>query len=107
VYVQAFPTTEGKWQVSTQGGTQPRWRRDGKELFYVSAQGEVIAVTVAAAADGLDVSSQKALFTYHGAGEDYTYAASADGQRFLVNSVVSDISQPIVVVLNWAAGLKR
>jgi len=38
VYVQAFPTAQGKWQVSTHGGTQPRWRQDSKEMFYVSAQ---------------------------------------------------------------------
>jgi serine/threonine protein kinase len=107
VYVQAFPTARGQWQVSTSGGTQPRWRRDGKELFYVSARGELVAATVSAGAEGIGVSAQKPLFAYHGGGEDYTYDVSPDGQRFLVNTVVSDTSQPIVLVLNWPAGLKK
>jgi len=107
VYVQAFPTAQGKWQVSTRGGTQPRWRQDGKELFYASAQRQMIAVAVAPGVEGLDLSVQKPLFTHDAFGkDDYTYAVSADGQRFLVNAAVSDPSQPIVVVLNWAAGLK-
>jgi serine/threonine protein kinase len=107
VYVQSFPAATGKWQVSTSGGTQPRWRRDGKELFYVSAEGALTAASVTRVADGIDVSVQKPLFAYHGGGEDYTYAVSQDGRRFLGNTVVSDTSQPIVVVLNWAAELKK
>ena len=107
VYVQEFPRAQGKWQVSTNGGTQPRWRRDGKELFYVSAGGELIAVNVKAGGEGIDVSVQKRLFPLHIVPEDYTYGVTADGQRFLVNTVVSDTSQPIVVVSNWTAALKR
>jgi len=107
VYVQEFPRAQGKWQVSTNGGTQPRWRRDGKELFYVSAGGELIAVNVKAGVEGIDVSVQKRLFPLHIVPEDYTYGVTADGQRFLVNTVVSDTSQPIVVVSNWTAALKR
>jgi serine/threonine protein kinase len=105
VYVQSFPTATGKWQVSTSGGTQPRWRRDGKELFYVSAEGALTAASVTRVADGIDVSVQKPLFAYHSGGEDYTYAVSRDGRRFLGNTVVSDASQPIVVVLNWQSAL--
>ena len=65
------------------------------------------AVAVASGVEGLDLSVQKPLFTHDAFGkDDYTYAVSGDGQRFLVNAAVSDPSQPIVVVLNWAAGLK-
>jgi len=65
------------------------------------------AVAVASGVEGLDLSVQKPLFTHDAFGkDDYTYAVSGDGQRFLVNAAGSDPSQPIVVVLNWAAGLK-
>jgi hypothetical protein len=107
VYVQEFPNAQGKWQVSTTGGTQPRWRRDGKELFYVARSEELIAVSIKAGVAGIDVSVRKRLFPIHIFSEDYAYAVSSDGQRFLVNSVASDTSQPIVVVINWTAALKK
>src|SRR5262249_17792930 len=107
VYVQPFPTATGTWQVSTNGGTQPHWRRDGKELFYLSADGELTAATLTAGADGIDVSAQKPLFAFHRGGEGYTYVVGPDGQRFLINIVVSDTSQPIVVVQNWMSALKK
>jgi Tol biopolymer transport system component len=46
IYVQSFPKLTGKWQVSTDGGTQPRWRHDGKELFYLALDQQLMAVTV-------------------------------------------------------------
>ena len=66
-----------------------------------------MAVNVKAGAEGIDISLQKHLFPLHIFSEDYTYAVSPDGQRFLVNTIVSDTSQPIVVVLNWTSALKN
>ena len=107
VFVQAFPTARGQWQISTNGGTQPRWRRNGKELFYVSADRQLTAVPVKSGVDSLETGVHKRLFEHGGFGQDFSYDVDPDGERFLVNTIVSDTSQPIVVVLNWSAGLKK
>ena len=109
VYVQSFPLSGGKWLVSTAGGAQPHWRRDGKELFYVAADRRLMAVDVTAGAS-LEASAPKALFQTQVVRYDAPnrYDVSADGQRFLINTPVGEVSQtPITVVLNWTAGLKR
>jgi serine/threonine protein kinase len=111
VYVQPFPASGGKWQVSTGGGTQPRWRRDGKELFYVSADKRLMAVEVKADAT-FEAGVPKALFgtRFLPAAAPYlqSYAVASDGQRFLVTRLVEEEPAiPITVVLNWTAGLKK
>jgi eukaryotic-like serine/threonine-protein kinase len=109
VYVQPFPEAGGKWQISSAGGTQPRWRRDGKELYYVAPDARLMAVTVAATPDGktLDPGVPVPLFRTplaSGAGVSAgrpEYAVAPDG-RFLMNTVVDDTApSPITVVLNW------
>jgi Tol biopolymer transport system component len=117
IYVQSFPAGAGKFQVSTgAGGTQPRWRRDGKELFYLAADGKLMAVETQTTPK-FEAAAPKALFDpqiprggvppfmY------YRYDVTADGKRFLVNSSPtapeSSAAAPITVVVNWLAGLKR
>jgi serine/threonine protein kinase len=108
VYVQSFPSGNSGWQISSDGGTQPRWSRDGKELFYLSADRRLMAVPLKPGTESFETGVQQPLFEMPpGFGEDYTYDVSADGRRFLVNTIVSDTSQPVVVVLNWAAALKK
>jgi Tol biopolymer transport system component len=109
VYVRPFPPSEGKWQISTGGGGQILWRRDGKEIFYVAPDGKLMAATVKA---GLrfEASSPTALFTIPNAwswSSRQCYAASHDGQRFLIKKFLSEGPVPINVVLNWTAELKR
>ncbi|HEV8231744.1 MAG TPA: hypothetical protein VGQ75_05310, partial [Thermoanaerobaculia bacterium] len=111
VYVQPFPASGGKWQVSTSGGSQPRWRRDGKELFYVSADKRLMAVEVKADAT-FEAGVAKALFGTRflpaAAPHLMSYAVAGDGQRFLVTRLVEEEPAiPITVVLNWTAGLKK
>ncbi len=111
VYVQPFPASGGKWQVSTGGGSQPRWRRDGKELFYVSADKRLMAVEVKADAT-FEAGVPKALFGTRflpaAAPHLLSYAVAGDGQRFLVTRLVEEEPAiPITVVLNWTAGLKK
>ncbi|HEY3157330.1 MAG TPA: protein kinase, partial [Vicinamibacterales bacterium] len=104
VYVAAFPGPGGKWQVSSGGGgAQPRWRRDGKELFDLSLDRKLMAVAIAAGID-FEASEAKVLFEtrarYTG---DIAYDAAPDGQRFLINTVVAEeTGSPITVVVNWA-----
>jgi hypothetical protein len=117
IYVQSFPASGGKWRVSTHGGTHPRWRRsDGKELFYLDGRGNTLmAVTVNGDSHTFEAAVPVALFDvpvgrfrsgpFNGM---YHYDVTADGQRFLVNTLVeAPPPPPITIVLNWTAGLKR
>jgi eukaryotic-like serine/threonine-protein kinase len=121
IYVRPFPESGGKWQVSTAGGSQPRWRVDGKELFYVAADARLMAVPIRVTPDGraVDAGTPVALFrTRLATGANITlsgwqsralYAVARDG-RFLMNVNVdagaADVS-PLTIVLNWDAGLKK
>jgi hypothetical protein len=111
VYVRPFPAAAGKWQVSTGGGEQPRWRRDGRELFYLSADHKLIAVEVNTEGPTFEHHTPNALFVTRVGGIDTPgdyYAVTADGQRFLLNNLVEEAGHtPITVVVNWTADLKR
>ena len=108
VYVQSFPTPTGQRQISTEGGTQPRWRRDGKELFYLAPDRKLMAVTVKAGAT-FEADAPRAMFQteLNVAALRQSYAVSADGKRFLLNTLPGMESPPITVVLNWPALLKN
>ncbi len=111
VYVQAIPANGAKWQVSPAGGTQPRWRRDGKELFYISADQKLMAVPVKSGA-AFEAGAPQALFeldpVFPPIGGRFAYQPAADGQRFLVLSAAGGtLAPPINVVINWQAGLKK
>ena len=109
VYVQSFPVSGGKWQVSTDGGAQAHWRRDGKEIFYIAANRNLVAVEVKTGS-GFEPAAPKALFPTRVSGYSAPnrYVVTSDGQRFLVNSSTEEVSQtPMTVVLNWTTGLKK
>jgi serine/threonine-protein kinase len=110
VYVRSFPTPGGKYQISNDGGYLPRWRRDGKELFFYSADGNLTAVPVAGETVldvGTGVSLFRASLPRGGPGIRQQYDVTRDGQRFLLNLVADDTSTAtITVVLNGTAGLK-
>ena len=104
VYVREFQGSGGGSRVSTGGGSFPRWRRDGKELFY-SSGGKVMAVDVKASGSGFEPGAPRLLFERSGVG---IFDVSGDGQRFLIPVLVEESSpEPITVVLNWTADLKR
>jgi Tol biopolymer transport system component len=106
VYIARFPEFTDKRQVSSAGGMQPRWRRDGRELFYVALDGTVMAVPIAAApapAAGMPVPLFRA--TLSPSPNVPQYDVTADGARFLVLEPSSPGGEPITFVLNWAAGL--
>ena len=108
VFVQSFPALTGKWQVSTNGGTQPRWRRDGKELFYLAPDRKLMAVTVKTV-DVFERATPQPLFdtTLPPDSTRQSYSVSADGQRFLLPVPVETNSSPFTIILNWTALLKR
>jgi len=110
VYVRASPPGAAEWRVSSRGGAQPRWRADGKELFYVSDQGMMAAPITA---DGeAPIGRPQLLFRIESEHAQWSgknqYVPSADGQRFLINlPEASASSSPIVVVINWPAKLQH
>jgi Tol biopolymer transport system component len=112
IYVQSFPASGAKWQISVSGGSQPRWRRDGKELFYLGGDRKVTAVDVNTEAPTFAHGTPKALWgTRISKGEDRAgdqYVVTSDGQRFLVNTLAEEGAyNHVSVVLNWTAGLKK
>ena len=112
VYVQPFPQTGAKARVSASGGFEPRWRRDGKELFYLAPDGTLTAVPVNTTSTFEHGAAQplfKTRVPYLGTSLwRSSYEVVGDGRRFLVNTLVEDAGPaPITVVLDWAADLGR
>jgi len=107
VYVTSFPGAAGKWQVSRGGGTEPRWRGDGKEIFYMSPSGVLMAVPVGSD-QGFTTGAPAPLFQIHGRApisstDAFTYDVTKDGKRFLVNRYVSpEHVAPLTILLNTA-----
>ena len=105
VSIRPFPGPGAPVQASIEGGTQPRWRRDGRELFYLDLQRRLTAVPVTFGADGtLDVGSPQLLFQTRIGGSNFLqkeYLVAPDGQRFLLDTPVGDASPPLAVILNW------
>jgi hypothetical protein len=114
VYVQAFvpgsPASGARTQISTNGGTEPRWRRDGKELYYLSFDGKMIAVPVKPDGTRFEAGTPVSLFATTArpfAPGGWSYDVSRDGQRFLLLEPGSSQSDPITVIVNWEAALKQ
>ena len=108
IYVQPFLRPGAKQRISRAGGVQARWRRDGKELFYLAPDQRLMAVPIQLDAElpnGVDVGTPAALFTTSLAGVPQNgsgrhYMVSRDGQRFLMDTL-REVTIPITVVLNW------
>ena len=110
IYVQPFPGPGRKFQISTNGGAQPRWNKDSKEIFYVSLDSKMMAAPVKLSADGqsLETGTPAVLFPVRIAGgptpgiNKQQYAVSSDGQRFLVNLAADEaVASPITLIYNW------
>ena len=106
VYVVPFPGPGGKWQVSRGDGRGPLWRRDGKELFYLSADNKLLAVTVDASGSTFSAGDAHVLFDSQSYGVFARYYNSADGQRFVVVYEGSQPSSTLTFISNWTAEVK-
>jgi len=112
IYVTSFPDAEGKWQISAGGGEQPRWRGDGKELFYLSSDGRVMAAPVSTSIHfsfgtpvALFQANPKQPVSYL---DIFSYDVARDGQKFLINTEVRPADAgPVSVLLNWPAKLQK
>jgi serine/threonine protein kinase len=111
VYVQTFPQRTGRWEISTTGGVMPMWRRDGKELYYLTPDEKLMAVDVNTTSAAFQASIPKELFQAQLIPLSYwrnIYLPSPDGQRFLMITPATQVNpEPITVVLNWPTLLKK
>jgi hypothetical protein len=103
IYVQTWPPGGGKWQISNGGGFQPRWRADGKELYFRNTDFQFFSVPVTLDprfAAGIPRSLFKRRL--QGGANSPTWCVSADGQRFLLNAALANAqTAPFTVILNW------
>jgi Tol biopolymer transport system component len=105
VYVQPIPPSGAKWQISTTGGAQPRWRRDGKELFYLAPDRKLMVAGIQAGAT-IQASAPKPLFETRTLPPSIVnpqlYEPTADGRRFLITTLAGEsAATPLTVVVNW------
>jgi serine/threonine protein kinase/Tol biopolymer transport system component len=114
VYMQSFPKPGSKRQISTDGGAMPRWRRDGRELFFLAANQIMMAVPVATNGQSLSLGAPVPLFRTRlivqgseSSGLPTSYDVAPDGKRFLLNGPPEDAGPAMTVVLNWAGALSR
>ncbi|HXT86354.1 MAG TPA: protein kinase, partial [Verrucomicrobiae bacterium] len=109
VYVAPFLHGSGKWLISTNGGTRPRWRRDGRELFYLSLDSKMMSAGISEGPASVSVGEVRSLFQTNSAPTNgWLYDVSADGKKFLiVSEAVQKSSAPLTVVTNWPALLKK
>jgi eukaryotic-like serine/threonine-protein kinase len=114
IYVRPFPNASGgRWLISTNGGTQPRWRGDGRELFYISGDSKLMSVGITTTPAFEKVGSPRALFSApvpaNGTGA-FSYDVTRDGGRFLIDAAeITSATRPapITVVLNWPALMEK
>ncbi len=109
IYLTPFPGASGKWQVSTVGGTVPRWRGDGRELFFMGPANELMAVDVRADKGRLELGTPHALFSSNAMpGPLGPFDVHPDGKRFLLNLNPTEAnSEPITLVVNWIADIGK
>ena len=108
VYVQSFPSSGAKWQISTDGGSFPNWRGDGKELFYMSPDQKLMSVEVQPDSR-LPAGKPRALFEARYFNIPIPpYTVSSDGKRFLIVTPAEEESNasPLTVVMSWTTELK-
>jgi hypothetical protein len=107
VWVAAFPSGQPRRQISPSGGSHPNWKGDGTELYFISAEGQLVAVPFISDGSGINTGTQTNLFRIPGtidivAGSHNIYEPAHDGRRFLVAVKSKDTkAPPITVVINW------
>ena len=117
IYVVPFPSSigsegthsaalRGKWKISDAGGHAPRWRRNGKELFYLASDNTVMAVPVSMRSSKFEFEPARPLFRANPGFYSVSYDVSPDGNRFVVNTAPEERTAPITVVENWLSDMK-
>jgi Tol biopolymer transport system component/tRNA A-37 threonylcarbamoyl transferase component Bud32 len=108
IYVQAFPEARARIQISTGGGLYPQWGDGGRELFYVSLDNKLMAVSLKLGADSASPATPRELFTLQALDIGWSpYDVASDGQRFLVRALPGQVGDPLTVIVNWPALVRK
>ncbi len=110
VYVVPYPSLSTRYAISSGKAAQPVWARDGRQLYFIAADGTLMSASLTERADGLQVGQPRALFQTNiiQVVEAYTqFDVSPDGSRFLINTRIEHDRQPISIIENWISGLKK
>ncbi len=108
IYVRPFPGPGGKWQISTAGGTRPRWRNDGNEIFYFDYEGTIKSAEVSMKESSIEIESVRPLFTTKANIRFGTYDITSDGKLFVVNSVIKSYEDELItLIVNWNTNMKN
>ena len=100
-------TPAGKWQISSAGGGSPRWRGDGKELFYFGPENTLMAVEVQGKGNSFEVGRGQPLFVAPRNPFSTTYDVTPDGKRFVMSFVPDEENLPLTVMFNWTSKLVK
>ncbi len=108
IFIVSFPSGDGMWQVSTEGGKWARWRRDGKELYFVNLRNELTVVSIAEKPGSIEIGHPVPLFTFRPTPRTYRqgmieFDATPDGQRFLLNAAADENVRPLTLLQNWTS----
>jgi Tol biopolymer transport system component len=102
VFVSSSQPGGGRWQISQNGGMEPRWNRNGRELLYVDRENYIVSVAVHPSAAGFEAGASQRLFQFHGAGGFWRYDITPDGERFLVAAPLQDnLTSPVTLITDW------
>lgn len=107
VFVSPVNGSGEKWQVSPTGGYAPRWRDDGRELYYIASDQTLMAAEVDGTGPEFRVGQVRPLFRTRAFANPFYSFDTRNGQRFLINSLEEEGSDPITLVLNWKSELKK
>ncbi len=107
IYVSAYGSGQGKWQVSPNGGQVPHWSADGKEIYYFDLNQSIVAIPVKEVGGALEFGAPKALVNQWTVLTIPFYCISPDGKRLLMERVSQQVNQPVTLMTNFTAGLKR
>ena len=104
---EAANASGGKWQVSANGGVCPRWRGDGKEIFYLSPCSQMMAAEVDQKSGSIEVGTPQVLFRSVVATSPFApYDVTPDGKKFILNTL-SEENTPLTLMVNWTASLRK
>lgn len=107
IYVEAFGGGQGKWQVSPNGGQIPHWNADGKELFYFDLSQSILSVPVKETSGALQFGAPQTLVHQWTVLSIPFYSVTPDGKRILLERVSQQVNQPVTLITNFTAGLKK
>ncbi|HEX5131916.1 MAG TPA: hypothetical protein VFX92_05455, partial [Candidatus Krumholzibacteria bacterium] len=101
VFVTTFPPSGGRWQVSPKGGDQPRWSRDGRELFFIDPENYLVSVEVEESTSGFQMGASHQLFQFYAGTGFWRYDVAPDGRFLVIMPIKEDLESPVTLITDW------